>query len=203
MHPSCEPVSTNWWKWGCIASLVAFEGAREIAVVGSAAPLPVFVLASVKSYGTLTFARGQWARIDGGEDLIPSVVNLQCDAEKGECIAASQTLSSNSQIPAPEIEQFPATFTVDAISFSDSSSGCADYSYRIDLKLKKVFSVREKKAHPEPLLPGMCDKLEPRIEMTLADSKFATRESFTKDRFLPILNGVSWLGERLSSKPTT
>jgi hypothetical protein len=189
----------NWWKWAFFAALVAFEGAREVAVIEANEPTRGATVADVFRFGGFVSAQGQWNRIDDGEGLLPTVVKIQCQAERGECLVVDMLLGDSRYVTAPDISQYPATFSADAVSFQDDSPSCVTYNYRIDLKLKKVFAVREKKQKPtEPVLPNGCDKLERRIEMTLGNGSIEPVS--LEGHFLPLLSGIAWLFDRSDGK---
>ena len=60
----------NWWKYGCIAALVLFEGAREIAVLAASEPAQPSVLKSVANYGGYVTAQGRWWRVELASTLV-------------------------------------------------------------------------------------------------------------------------------------
>lgn len=155
----------NWWKIGFFVSLIAFEAAREVAVVESQSAAEPAVLASVYQVGDLVTAEGRWRRIDHKDDLMPNTVHIQCLRNEGKCTEAATNSLIGRSFGSPEINTLDAVFTPEAVTYSNDYP-CVTYSVRIDLKLEKVFAVRDgKKDH----FQGMCKDLEPRIEMRLGN----------------------------------
>jgi hypothetical protein len=71
-------------------------------------------------------------------------------------------MMSEQYVYTPEIDWFDAQFSGDAVSYENDRPDCARYSVRLDLKMQKVFAVRDRK---ENLSNANCANLEPRIEM--------------------------------------
>lgn len=173
----------NWWKPAFFIAAFAFELAREIAVISSSTPAEPISQSMVFAIDGYVQAEGSWKRIDDGEELVPNTVSIQCERTTGKCIEASTTLSER-YVFAPEISQFEAKFTPEAINYENKNATCADYSVRIDLKMKKAFSVRTRKENPQN---SACSKLEPRIEMQLTDG-YKIRRDTMEGHFVPILS---------------
>ncbi len=172
----------NWWKIAFFAALLALEFAREVAVVNIAAgaqPSPINHVFSTDGYAV---AQGRWKRIDGDGELVPGTMTIECTAERQECIEASVNLLDK-QVFAPDISHHKATFEKDAVTYQNDASDCAKYFTRIDFKLKKAFSVREKKNNPTN--PN-CRILEPRIEMQMSDG-YQREEQSLDEHFVPLL----------------
>ena len=183
----------NWWKIGFFVMLFLFEGAREIAVLSNSHGLETATIATVTSVPGLTVAEGQWKRIDSGGDLAPDVVRIQCSAERNECLMADNLVTSfDDYVTPPTINRYDATFTPDAVTFVDDNPSCVIYNYRIDLKLNKVFSVREKKPHPFEAFAKDCQPLEKRIEMTLGNS-YDKLTDHSAGHFLPLFRIIGWV----------
>ncbi len=181
----------NWWKWGCILSLLAFEGAREIIVMQDkrARFHQTSQILTLEGY---TEASGQWLRTDGGEALVPQLVRFQCDESRKECIGAA-TMDLSGTVMHPEIDRFHATFSDGIISFTDDAPVCVVTKYRIDTRLEKAFAVREKRKNPDKPLLGSCDTLEERMEMTLGSSRDLPQKLPTEGHFVPIASVLFWL----------
>lgn len=176
----------NWWKFGFFVALFAFEVAREIAVLASAARPMLMGHASVFTFGGWTAAEGRWRRIDGGEKLMPVLVRIECDKDRGDCIEVTVNVDENT-VWSPDIGTFKAQFGPDAITYENKSPRCVDYTVRIDLKLQKVLAVRERKANVSD-----CPKMEQRIEMQLADA-WDLSENNLEGHFVPILSALRWV----------
>jgi hypothetical protein len=172
----------NWWKIGFFCALLAFEVTREIAVIEAAGGPTVSVLATVTSFNGWTTAQGSWRRIDGGGKLVPVAVRIECDRERGQCTEATVNVFDNS-VSAPVVERFDARFTPDAISYENNSPICVHYSTRIDLRLEKVISVRQRTADKSEI----CNTMEQRVEMQLADGWDSTDDGL-KGHFVPVLS---------------
>lgn len=175
----------NWWKIGFFVMLVVFEFTREIAVISSDPPAKVATNAYVGSTSGYTRATGRWTRVDGGSQLMPGATLIQCDEQKGQCVETTSTLF-NGYVTPPEVTTFDAKFSPEAVNYENDLPECARYSVRIDLKLKKVFALRERVKNPKN--PN-CASLERRIEMTLGDG-FVRGENPLGDHFVPILRGL-------------
>lgn len=180
----------NWWKVAFFVSLFALELAREIAVLAVAAGASPNASAIVFSLGGYVKAQGSWKRIDGGGPLMPTTVTIECRRETGKCVEASTSIHDE-YVYAPELDWFDATFSQDAVSYENDSPACTRYSVRLDLKLQKVFAVRERKenaTHP------ICANLERRMEMQLGDGFDSKRDTWG-GHFVPILSAISALAK--------
>ncbi len=179
----------NWWKIGFFIMLVLFEFTREIAVIAGDPPPRVATSQYVGTTLGYTLAKGRWARIDGGGKLLPGATSIQCDEEKAQCVEATASMFDG-YVSDPDVSTYDAKFTTDQISYENADPICARYNVRVDLKLKKVFAVRERKPF-NPKFP-QCKNLEPRIEMTLADGYQRDEEPFGT-HFVPMLRSIGWL----------
>ena len=88
---------------------------------------------------------------------------------------------------APQVERFEAKFAPDAVTYENDIPACAKYAVRIDLQLKKVFAVRDRK---EAVTNPMCANLEDRIELQLGDGYSASDDPLA-DHFVPLLSGIT------------
>lgn len=172
----------NWWKIAFFIAVIAFEFAREFAVLASAEGAQPNNYSHVFNYGGYVRAQGSWKRVDGGDPLVPGTVTIECQQETGRCLEAS-VMVNEEFVYAPEIDWFNAQFSRDAVTYENDIPNCVRYSVRIDLKLQKAFAVRERKNNPSNL---NCANLERRIEMQLGDGFDPSRDS-TKGHFVPFL----------------
>lgn len=178
----------NWWKIGFFVLLFVLEVCREIIVI-QANPMPSIAANDyVGSFGGHTKATGRWQRTDGGSKLVPGATTIQCSQERGECLEVTAHWFDG-YVGTPEIDTFPATFADDLISYRNDIPDCAVYTVRIDLALKKVFAVRQRKTNPGN---PMCAKLEERVEMTLGRG-FQPSDRNVNEHFLPVVNTLMYL----------
>lgn len=171
----------NWWKIGFFVALIAFEGAREWAVVQTNANAQPFADGRVFSFQGYVSAEGTWKRIDGGDPILPGLTTLQCEQDQGRCYEASVRIDQR-MVWTPDLTWYPATFMPTEVSYINDTPECVRYTVKIDTVLKKVFAVREKKAGA----PATCGKFEPRMELQLTSS-FGDFVPPTRDHFLPLL----------------
>lgn len=187
--PDARPKSRrNWWKIAFFIALLAFELTREIAVLESAQGAQPNTNSHLFSYGGYVRTQGSWKRIDGGGALVPGTVTIECQRETGRCLEAS-VMVSKQYVYAPEIDWFDARFSPDAVSYENDRPDCARYSVRLDLKMQKVFAVRDRKENPSN--PN-CANLERRIEMQLGDG-FESSRSQLGGHFVPIIGAIAAL----------
>ncbi|MFX4087500.1 hypothetical protein ACKU27_20640 [Sphingobium yanoikuyae] len=175
--------SRNWWKIGFFVALFAFEVTREIAVLEASAEIQPNTMYHLYNSSELVSAEGSWKRIDGGGKLIGSSVKIECWSEKGICLEAYAN-ARDGFVYAPNIDWFDANFTREAVTYENTVPECASYSVRIDLKMKKVFAVRDKKPDAKGEL---CGPLEQRVEMQLADG-YESKTEPLKGHFVPVLS---------------
>lgn len=182
-HGAATRPKRNWWKPAFFVALIAFEIAREAAVLNAATGVWPNTSTSTVTSGSRVQAQGSWMRVDGGEELAPNVITIQCHKSLGSCIEANTPIRERYVFPA-DLDWFPARFTGDAVSYENTYPICVSYTVRIDLKLGKAFSVREKKKDaPDDL----CEAVEQRMEMHLGDPK-ADPEALLKGHFVPIIS---------------
>jgi hypothetical protein len=148
--------------------------------------------AQLFSYGGYVRAQGCWKRIGGGGALVPGTVTIECQQATGRCLEASVTVGEQT-FYAPEIDWFDARFTQDAVSYENDRPDCARYSVRLDLKMQKVFAVRERKENPSN---ASCANLERRIEMKLGAGFESSLTAFD-EHFVPIIGTIVSLAEHL------
>lgn len=189
-EPQSAKRPRNWWIFAFIVAALAFELTREMLVLTSAqGPRPG---ARGFVYGDQTFvqAEGTWQRIDGGEQVLPGIVTIQCLSETSSCIEASTTFMDD-VIPGIDVTVFDAEFTSDSVSYTNDLPNCVNYVVRIDLKLKKAFSVRQTKKNEKS---DLCSGLEPRIEMQLSNGFDVGKGLNPMDgHFVPLLRALSGL----------
>ena len=180
----------NWWKAAFFVVLIAFELTREFAVLAGAEGARPNTPAHLFSYDGYVNAQGSWKRIDGGGALVPGTVTIECQRETGRCLEAS-VMVSEQYVYAPEIDWFDARFSPDAVSYENDRPDCARYSVRLDLKMQKVFAVRDRKENPSN---SNCANLERRIEMQLGDG-FEFSRTGLDGHFVPIIGAIAALAQ--------
>lgn len=171
----------NWWKIGFFVMLFLFEAAREWAVAVSSEPPKISASLFVNRVNTLVSATGRWKRLDDGSKLIPGAVRIECWQQEARCYEVGYNVT-NGYVGTPSLDIFDASFSDDAVTYSNDVPDCARYSVRIDLNLEKVFATRDRKENPGN--PN-CKSLERRVEMILGDG-YEYQDRF-EDHFLPLL----------------
>ncbi|WP_374607275.1 hypothetical protein [Thermomonas sp.] len=176
----------NWWIPAFFAMAIAFEGAREVAVVASNEPMAGsglnFFWIPDAGYAT---AEGQWVRSDGGSPIIPNSIAIRCEmAPTPRCIEASTNAFGSGRIVHTNIDVFEdVKFTADGITYTNDNPDCATYSVRLDGKQKRVTATRVAKAGTTA-----CLNIEPRVVMELQDGLRARiNGDWMDDHFLPIV----------------
>lgn len=173
----------NWWKVAFFVALLAFEAAREIAVLESAVgaePNTRFTMFNFR--GKYVTAEGSWRRTDGGGKLVPTVTKIVCRKELGECFEATTNMINDSVFP-PDVDFFEAQFGPDAISYTNDNPTCVQYAVRLDLKMEQVLANRKRKS-----TAGDCANTEALVAMRLGDGKEAGEYGREIDEhFVPIL----------------
>jgi len=177
----------NWWKIGFFAMLIAFEVAREFAVLVSAEGVQPTASKMIYGDSAYVIARGRWLRSDGGSQLTPGVVTIECRKDSQQCLEASVSTYQKGFFP-PELDWFPATFTPQGVSYVNDNPTCARYAVHIDLMQQRAFATRDRKANPAN---EVCAKLEPRIAMELGDGYVSDPHPF-KGHFVPLLQILVW-----------
>lgn len=178
----------NWWKYGCVAALLAFELTREIAVLAGSAPAQPNGFRRVFHANGYVTARGRWWRVNGNSELVPGLVTIECTALSGECIEASTTIFDNRSVMPPEIERFQAKWDATSVSYVNDNPDCARYSVRIDWVEQRATSTRMRKKNPNNL---DCAGLEPKLEMELGDGFKAGQSNNELDKhFVPLVRVI-------------
>ena len=104
-------------------ALLAFEIARETAVLAMDSPPESNANFQLFRYGDYARAEGRWRRIDGGEELLDTAVTIQCGNDIGGCIEA--TVKGDDQFYyAPFVDHFTAKFEDSAITYENDSATC-------------------------------------------------------------------------------
>lgn len=177
-------IRRNWWKLAFFVALIAFELAREVAVLESSAgaePNTRFTMFNFR--GEHVTAEGSWRRTDGKGKLVPTVTKIVCRKELNECFEATTNMIDQSVFP-PDVDFFQAQFGPDSISYTNDSPTCVQYAVRLDLKMEQVLANRRRKS-----TAGDCANLEPLITMRLGDGKEADEYGREVDEhFVPLLS---------------
>jgi hypothetical protein len=134
----------NWWKLAFFAALLAFEVAREIAVLGVNQRVSIGGSGDVLQFGDYVIAQGTWSRTDKGEHLSPVAISIECSSAAATCREATATVMDRYLSP-PDVSIYEAKFSENEISYVNNNPGCVRYSTKIDLQLNKVFILREAK----------------------------------------------------------
>jgi hypothetical protein len=177
--------SWNWWKIGFFVMLIVFELTREFAVLAATERAQPSALKTIFGHDGYVVARGRWLRSDGGSQIVPGTVTIECRRETGQCVEASVSTIDKSFLP-PELDWFDATFTPDSVSYVNDNPACARYAVRIDLAQERAFATRDRKANPTN---EMCAKMEERVAMELGDGYVSDPEPF-KGHFVPLIQLV-------------
>lgn len=180
----------NWWKISFFIAIIALEFMRELVVLNMGPSTRPTQTSYVMTYGDVITVRGSWTRSDGGGDLMPATVTIECRRTTGICIVADAH-ANDDRLSAPEISQYAATFTPQGVTFANDDPTCVRYLTRIDVPMKQAFSVRERKPNVKNADCGSV--LEDRIEMKISDGFTPTREDPTEGHFLPILSLLKML----------
>lgn len=158
-------IGWNWWKIAFFVALLAFEVARELLVISHGPHAHPTMNSVIFGNERFASASGTWRRTDGGGDLVPASVKIDCFADQGRCVEASAMILDDSVL-APEMDWFDASFSDGLVTYANNMPDCASYIVRIDTKLEKVTALRERKDNPKN--PN-CSKLERRIGMELVE----------------------------------
>lgn len=97
-------------------------------------------------------------------------------------------------VGTPDVSRFQAKFDGDSVSYQNDGPLCVTYSTRIDLKLKKVFAVRQ---HKENIEGDLCKGTEERIEMVLGDG-WRTKKKPLEGHFVPLMSLLAGTAELFS-----
>jgi len=158
--------SRNWWKLAFFAALVAFEFAREEAVVEANEPTNGNLF-DFQSNEDSVFVQGQWFRSDSGSPLVPNSTAIQCNRETMLCIEASASVFGNSPRSAyTSISTYAiADFTDTSLDYVDESPICVVQRVHFDLVQKRVTATTEKKETTEKF----CTNIEGHMARELSD----------------------------------
>lgn len=173
----------NWWKAGFFVMLIAFELARELAVVNAAQEAVPAVGKYISAYGNVVTATGSWHRSDGGSPIVAGAAKIECFRETNLCIEA-QVTANDEYFQAPSIDIFPAKFSGTSVSYTNDNPDCARYSVLIDAKTERAIATRDGKENPKN---EFCKKLEKRVAMELGSSWDRPRNDPTTEHFVPLL----------------
>lgn len=183
-NEKCAP--RNWWRMAFFIAVVAFEFAREQAVVQANEPTTGNMY-SLQGNGELVAAEGEWFRSDAGSPLIHNATSIQCSKETNSCIEATATLmTSGVRTAYNSVSVYKVTrFTNESVEYTDESSLCAIYRVHMDLAQNRVTSTSVRKEGGDPL----CSKMEASVPSELSDS-IRHRENageWMSGHFLPLL----------------
>ena len=181
----------NWWKLAFWLAVLAFEGAREFAVLVNQSQPEIggsLFIESVRPGRVI--ASGRWERIDGGDPILPILTSIDCRQELGSCVIADTVLWDKRRVSPPNIEIIDAKFLNHSISFVNESALCVKYTVRLDLNLEKAFSVREATKGSNGTF---CEGARDRIEMQLVEPFKPGDLSKFDNHFLPILRIIRFV----------
>lgn len=181
----------NWWIPAFVVMTLAFEVAREWAVVAQSEPISgssLFVHWSPQTgYAT---AEGQWIRSDGGSPILPNSVSIRCERDPApRCIEASSSALGSTRSMHTTVDIFDnVKFSEDGVTYTNPDPTCATYTVHIDGSQRRVTATRTAKAGAE------CIDLERRVAMELNDgikAKIDTR--WHENHFLPIASTLRYV----------
>lgn len=181
--PATGTRSRNWWKVGFFVALLAFELAREIAVMEVYSPAQVNASYTFTNVDGWVHASGTWERIDSKEKLVPSVVTIQCDPSTSKCLEVTTPIYERMVMP-PELGWFPAKWTADSITYENRLT-CVRYKVSIDLKRRTILSERHKEAGATD--PNCSIVIEPLIISKLSDSELTGTAELYDEHFFPVM----------------
>lgn len=194
-----SPRKINLWLIAFVIALIAFEGARETAVIAMAdaeAPPRIAVRKMIIATDDEIYAEGRWRRTDGGDPIYPSVTTVDCYREGGFCRVAEVVVPGD-RVSPPIVTNYPARFDGGRVQY-EMGAGCVRYAVTIDAAAQVGLSIRTK-LPPEEQTPVIdCDYAEDRIEMSLEDGYGAAfNDGFDAGlpdgRFLPIARLARWI----------
>lgn len=189
----------NWWKVAFFIALIAFELAREFAVIANDQAAQPNTSKSIFGNENYIAARGSWLRSDGGSPIIPGAVTIECRKETGQCVEASVS-AGEVYFYAPELDWFDAKFTPEGVTYLNDNPDCARYTVRIDTVTDRAFATRDRKANP---LNDMCVNMEKRVAMELGDGG-PRKFDASGEHFVPLISalvGALDLFDRATSDP--
>lgn len=187
----------NWWKLGFFIALLAFEIARETAVVAiansEALPKPA-VRKLVSQAENDIYAEGSWRRTDGGDPIFPNIVTITCSRERSTC-RVSEVVITDDRVSPPTITTVPAQFDGGSVRY-EMRGGCVHYFVNIDSAIGSATSIRTLLPNDEQTPIIDCDFAEERIEMELADGydrSEGSNDGLPEGFFLPLMRLTRWL----------
>lgn len=184
----------NWWMIGFFVVLLAFEVAREMAVIFANEPARPFG-GSYSFYKNEDFfkASGSWIRSGDGSKIIPQTTTIECAPYLGGCITATVSSYEN-RYTNPYIDVFfDAVFRNGGVSYVDASPMCATLYVNIDTTQSRVTATRVKKTGDLPA--EICGpEMEDRVTMELGS--YPRSHGFELgDHFVPILRALRSMGD--------
>ncbi|WP_430414143.1 hypothetical protein [Parasphingorhabdus sp.] len=171
--------------------MLILELTRELLVLASSQQPSLLVMKSIWQSENLVMAEGRWRRTDGGDRLIPNMVNIECDRRKGTCLVVDVTLSKQSVMP-PEASFYSANFTENGATYSYTTN-CVVYDVTIDARADHATQIRRMREKSEQTPLTTCGVIDDRIEMALTsgwDSDLGDNE--LPEGFYPIVRLLSW-----------
>ena len=183
----------NWWKPAFFVTLIAFELAREVAVLNAMGPPVAIGVENIyrDESGGYIRADGLWQRTDGGGRLVTMPTTILCDRTlELECTVASSMLS-NGYVHIPRLDRIDANFTDTGVEWFEDHPLCYTNFVRIDAKNKLVTATRKSKNSNDPL----CKGTEELIQSKLGGYDLAAEKAERDRHFLPVLRLVAALIE--------
>ncbi|MBB5709447.1 hypothetical protein [Sphingomonas xinjiangensis] len=175
----------NWWKVAFFIAVILLEFTREFAVLNNAEGAQPSAMKTIFKLRDTVIASGRWLRSDGGDQLTPGLVKIECRQETRQCVEASVS-ANDKYFHAPDLNWFDAEFSPAGVSYVNDNAECARYSVTIDLKQDRAYATRVRK--PSPSNP-LCANLEPKIAMELGDG-YVRNDDPLKGHFVPFLQVV-------------
>jgi hypothetical protein len=154
----------DWWKIGFFAALVAFEFAREFAVIADSEPPNLATIKAITQSGDSVMVEGKWVRNDSGERLAPLLVNIECNRAEGTCTEATTRVLPPDYVNSPAFDTHPAKFGPDSIEYQNNGV-CLNYTTRIDLRAEEAYQVRTRTKDNSTL----CRNYGPHLNARLAN----------------------------------
>lgn len=177
---------TNWWKLSTIAMVIAFEIARESAVIDAYRPAQAAAIFSVYRWYDNTTVEGQWKRIDGGkEPSNPETVKIECYKDKGQCIQASINTEDGPYVTPPDVSVNNAIFNKNGISYKREFP-CVVKIVRIDLIQEAVVQYQLRNKEQKFF---SCDGKFAPVKEKLGNSYDVIRDPMA-GHFVPIMSGL-------------
>lgn len=177
-------VRLNYWKIMFFIAIIAFEIAREMAVLFAYEPAKPNVYKSVYSVDGYIGAKGTWVRSGNGSPITPNAVTISCIKELSECVVATVN-SFNKSYFAPDIQTFDAKFYPDGASYINDRPLCTTIKVYINTSQERVIASRIRKSGPLP--KEECeDEMESEVNMELSNPPISHLDF--DGHFVPLLN---------------